>query len=141
MVCPVRVGPDTVHRGVDKQGVYLVLFSNLLGFTLKEAKHLFNQSVFSHQGADWLHEDTSSTIHPLLQFLPNLEKRQFFCSHLSLGTSLWIPSRITTILPHGEAPESSDFNSATLLECIGETIQEHAHDLGCIFFSQVLFGG
>ncbi|MDD4997738.1 MAG: hypothetical protein PHI99_06280 [Syntrophales bacterium] len=59
MVRPVRVRPDEVYRGIDKQRIDLVLFRYLLGCALKEAQHLFNQPMFPHQGAYWLHDDTS----------------------------------------------------------------------------------
>jgi hypothetical protein len=56
--------------------------------------------------------------------LPHLEKRQLLLSYLSLSTGLGIPSGISAIFPHGEAPKSPDFNSPALLERFGETIKE-----------------
>jgi hypothetical protein len=85
--------------------------------------------------------DVSLAIHPLLQFLPHLEKWQPFRSHLSLFPVLRIPPRISAVFPHCEAPECPNLNSPTLLERIGEPVKDHVDYLECIIFSQVLFDG
>jgi hypothetical protein len=48
---------------------------------------------------------------------------------------------IKLIFPDREAPETSDFNPAAILERIDETLKNHINDLECILGREVFGGG
>ena len=82
----------------------------------------------------------SSSSHPFFQFLSNPEKRQPLRFNVNFLSGLGIASRISAILPYGEAPESPELNSTALLERIGETIKDKVDDgVGLCFLQHFFF--
>jgi len=66
----------------------------------------------------------SSPIHPILQFLAHLEKRQFFRFDLYQFAGFWVPPGISTIFFHEKGTQTPDFNSIPLCQRIGHFVKK-----------------
>jgi hypothetical protein len=81
-----------------------------------------------------------STIHPFLQLLAHLKKRQLFPRDLNLLTGLWVSTGVGPVFLTKKGTKTPDFNPFPICQCVGHFIEKRlmtvsASDLGRWFES------
>jgi hypothetical protein len=65
-----------------------------------------------------------STIHPLLQLLANLEKRQLLPRNLNLLTGFWVSTGVGPVFFNEKGTKTPDFNSFPFCQRLGYLIEK-----------------
>ena len=69
-----------------------------------------------------------STIHPFLQLLAHLEKRQLFPRNLNLLTGFWVSTGLGPVFFNKKGTKTPDFNPLPFCQCVGHLIEKKVND-------------
>ena len=70
-----------------------------------------------------------STIHPFLQLLAHLEKRQLLPRNLNLLTCFWVSTGVGIVFFNKKGTKTPDFNPFPLRQRLGYLIEKKSYDL------------